>query len=667
MEHDTIVFTPFNPILDVTFWSTLRKLKLEKYGTQKPIIDVSGGYHVHVSGNLNIIMDDKSFETSINPCDRINGKLIIHNTSQEMNQDYMSQIEKLTKDTWDYINNESIWDNQWMLNRFVLNVYLDLKTNNFYYNFSFPVFKSPLFYVHSPPVTLTNWSINYVNVKRYIELSMQENKTDFVFIYDKVQMITEPIEHLSDNLMFDNKLIVIIDNSSIKNVMGWHLRNVIFALSCYIAIEQTIEILCYNTRQPDTSTVHTFRIKPQTIMTKLQTPQIYYGFYRLNGKIFHKYQLNRYINADEREVINFELNNKLIKWNMAPNLKLTKISKTKCLIIGAGTLGCHIARNLLGWGITHITLVDYGTVSGTNPVRQCLYDNADVGKLKVEAAVSALKNIYRFANVSGEEIMIPSPGHPVSYCKDLEDTIEKLDLLIAKHDVIFLATDSRESRWLPSLIAKTYQTLDTICITVAIGFDSYLVIRHGKTADELDVINQRMKENTHIMNPKIDPNTLDLGCYFCNDVQYPSNSTKNATLDKKCTVSRSGIAPMAAGMATELMLSCLARGDKDTDDLTSLSDIPHQIRFDLKNYRMDTLAVTPSKYCIACSDKIQSHYLNYGHTFIEKVCKNPEQLQDLVGFKDVSSDDKVITLDDTTEVISMQKENTLIEHIEEIM
>eukprot|EP00494_Astrolonche_serrata_P000840 UN00846 len=78
----------------------------------------------------------------------------------------------------------------------------------------------------------------------------------------------------------------------------------------------------------------------------------------------------------------------------------------------------------------------------------------------------------------GHVLTIPMPGHPVP--KEHEATIKKdydlLDSLIDKHDVIFLLTDSRENRWLPTVIT---QAKNKLCMNVALGFDTYVALRHG--------------------------------------------------------------------------------------------------------------------------------------------------------------------------------------------
>jgi len=72
-----------------------------------------------------------------------------------------------------------------------------------------------------------------------------------------------------------------------------------------------------------------------------------------------------------------DLNLKLMKWRMAPQLELDILQNTSCLMVGSGSLGCQVARNLVSWGYRKITFVDAGKVSYSNPVRQCLFTYED--------------------------------------------------------------------------------------------------------------------------------------------------------------------------------------------------------------------------------------------------------------------------------------------------
>lgn len=117
--------------------------------------------------------------------------------------------------------------------------------------------------------------------------------------------------------------------------------------------------------------------------------------------------------------------------------------------------------------------------------------------------------------------------------------MEKLEELIEAHDVVFLLMDSRESRWLPAVMAGLH---NKICITVALGFDSYVVMRHGMPAA--------------LHDPSLHGNAR-LGCYFCNDIVAPRDSLKDRTLDQQCTVSRPALCCIASSQSVELLTSIL--------------------------------------------------------------------------------------------------------------
>src|SRR6056300_710295 len=70
-----------------------------------------------------------------------------------------------------------------------------------------------------------------------------------------------------------------------------------------------------------------------------------------------------------------------------------KILNSRVLIIGMGGLGCPVAEFLTRSGVGSLGIVDHDIVGLSNIHRQTLYDEKDLGKLKVKAAKKKLIGI----------------------------------------------------------------------------------------------------------------------------------------------------------------------------------------------------------------------------------------------------------------------------------
>lgn len=355
------------------------------------------------------------------------------------------------------------------------------------------------------------------------------------------------------------------------------------------------------------------------------------GWERNNNKISARtVDLAAYMDPTKLADQAVDLNLKLIKWRIAPSIDLEAIKHTKCLLLGAGTLGSYVARNLMGWGVRKITFVDNAKVSYSNPVRQPLYNFKDClngGALKAQRAAEALKEIYPGVDATAHVMSVPMAGHPIMDEIKVKAEYEKLHQLIQEHDAIFLLMDSRESRWLPTVMGKA---AGKIVINSALGFDTYMVMRHG----------------VHMT-----PGEEELGCYFCSDVVAPADSLKSATLDQQCTVTRPGVAPLASSLAVELLVSVIQHprrvrapapapaGKEGTSQPDPhphpLGSVPHQLRGFLSNWSTMTIKGPAYDCCSACSPTIISAYDKSGWEFVKRAVNEKGYVEDISGLAEV--------------------------------
>ena len=68
-----------------------------------------------------------------------------------------------------------------------------------------------------------------------------------------------------------------------------------------------------------------------------------------------------------------------------------RLAAASVVVVGAGGLGCPVLQYLAGAGVGRLTIVDHDRIEETNLHRQPLYTMADIGKLKADAAATALR------------------------------------------------------------------------------------------------------------------------------------------------------------------------------------------------------------------------------------------------------------------------------------
>ena len=430
------------------------------------------------------------------------------------------------------------------------------------------------------------------------------------------------------------------DPSTYPQAPGWALRNLLVLVKQRWKRDR-VQILCYRDTQQQRdgarSIIYDLELtktakKPQATTTESadgdgkSLPKVVGWERNDKGKLTGRMaDLTEYMDPKKLADQSVDLNLKLMKWRISPNLNLDKIKNTKCLLLGAGTLGSYVARNLLGWGVRKITFVDNGRVSYSNPVRQPLFDFEDClggGAKKAIRAAEALKRIYPGVDSVGHDLSVPMAGHPITDPAGTKKDFDQLKDLVDSHDVIFLLMDTRESRWLPTVMGKA---AGKIVMNAALGFDTFVVMRHGVKIESA-------------------PET-ELGCYFCNDVVAPADSVKDQTLDQQCTVTRPGVAAIASALLVELLVSILQhpQGPAAPAPISPSQDrgdhplglVPHQIRGFLSSFQNMSIAGRSYNCCSACSDKIVDAYTASGWDFVQQALNEKGFVEDLSGLAEV--------------------------------
>ncbi|CAI0557908.1 unnamed protein product [Linum tenue] len=681
-ENGSILqFAPFQSSVDEGFWHRLSSLKLNKFRIDDSPIPITGFYapcsHSQVSNHLTLVAEslpaDEDEQSSVpaiasgnrNRCS-VPGILYNTNTLEDFRAlDKKSLLKQEAKKIWEDIQSGRAMEDSALLSRFLVISFADLKKWSFHYWFAFPAL------VLDPPATMvelkaaSQWFTldEAESVSKACNEWRSSNSTAGVpfFLVSIASDSRASIRHLKDweACQGDGQKLLFgfYDPCHLPSNPGWPLRNLL-ALICSSWNLKSVDLFCYRESRGFADLGLSLVVGGS--LTGLQFHRDHKDLPNAVGWELNKDRavprsitLAKSMDPTRLAISAADLNLKLMRWRALPSLDLDKLASTKCLLLGAGTLGCEVARRLMAWGVRKITLLDNGKVAMSNPLRQSLYtfdDCLNGGKYKALAAVTSLQRIFPAVEAEGVVMAIPMPGHPAT-SQEVDGVIDdctRLHNLIDSHDAVFLLTDTRESRWLPSLLCAN---ANKITITAALGFDSFLVMRHGpgplpnaSKADAANALSDEM-ESLALSNRE----QQRLGCYFCNDVVQPTDSTSNRTLDQQCTVTRPGLASNASSLAVELCVNMLHHPDGHlieqlpfyrtfacVDSELALGILPHQIRGYLFDFSQMKLVGRSFDRCTACSLTVVKEYRERGLEFLLQAINHPTYLADLTGLTELT-------------------------------
>ncbi|EEH16308.2 ubiquitin-like modifier-activating enzyme ATG7 [Paracoccidioides brasiliensis Pb03] len=672
-------YSPFISNIELPFYTSLASLKINHDKLDDSARKLLGLYEIKSTdppeSSCRMQIHGTALTRDEVPAGLYRGEGMIKNVNtieEYRNTDKNALLLQTGKTIWDAINDGTIYSCPSLLVSFVVLSFADLKKYKFLYWFAFPAIHSAWNPVAEPKHLAGNESSTLVDAVQTWRYGVDARQHGF-FLARKYrhpdndlpsdtrsgrelgtnQKPLSPIakevgfsweiSSLSGfetgffrNVLAEDCFVCFADPSNYPDAPGWMLRNLLVLVRQRWKLGQ-VQILRYRDVQSkrDQGRSIVIKLRSDAAQTEHEETQLgsestmpkVTGWERnaagkLTGRII---DLTEYMDPKRLADQSVDLNLKLMKWRISPNLNLKKIKNTKCLLLGAGTLGSYVARNLLGWGVRKITFVDNGTVSFSNPVRQPLFEFKDClegGAKKAHRAAAALAEIYPGVDASGHVLSVPMPGHPITDASKAEREFEELRRLIHEHDAIFVLLDTRESRWLPTVMGKA---TGKIVMNAALGFDTYVVMRHGVENSEA-------------------PET-ELGCYFCNDVVAPADSIKDQTLDQQCTVTRPGIAAIASALLVELFVSVLQHPNGPAAPASSSSNenpsyhplgiIPHQIRGFLSNFSNVVVSGKSYNCCSACSGNIINAYRQHEWAFVKKAVNESGYVEELSGLKEI--------------------------------
>ncbi|XP_046408328.1 ubiquitin-like modifier-activating enzyme ATG7 [Ischnura elegans] len=657
-SENILRYAPFSSVVAPGFWHNLSQLKLDVDRLCELPRKIWGYYSASdpPGFNMSLFVDYSSFnsEFTVEPTSLpSNGVLINTNTLESFKEtDKMALVKKYGEELKEMILNGDALKNPWLLSKFILLTHADLKKHQFYYWFAFVSPKFPDVQEIQPAMkidqVLSPQQVESLS-KQYSGITDSALRGFLCVTLDGGGNISLlPLESYCSAFADSTQrtFLCFADPSNLQQNPGWPLRTLLALIpfKWQHLVGSTLEVIGLRRKFIQSS----WSVSESVLFT-LRVPSLserqdeWVGWERnARGKFGPRMaDLGATMDPLRLAETSVDLNLKLMKWRLLPELDLDVVKGARVLLLGAGTLGCCVARLLLGWGVREMTLVDNGHVSYSNPVRQMLFtfeDCKDGGRPKAEAAADALRKVFPGVVAKGVKLSIPMPGHGASQRDEVVQAAQQLEELICASDVVFLLTDTRESRWLPTMLSSFHGKL---AINAALGFDTFLVMRHGMRPAHSapSAAAPPMDFTAKLIGGE------QLGCYFCNDIVAPGNSTRDRTLDQQCTVTRPGVSLLAGALAVELAVSvlqhpmrgcasawCVSAPMGSSDEAAGpLGAVPHSVRGFLSQFQLLQPATQRFTQCVACSSQVLDEYAQRGTDFLVQVFEQPGYLEDVTG------------------------------------
>ncbi|XP_045104855.1 ubiquitin-like modifier-activating enzyme ATG7 isoform X5 [Portunus trituberculatus] len=604
-EPTILQSVPFSSAVDAGFWHHFTQLKLDVLQLSEQAVPVMGSYTNTDTPGLppRLYVEYDALErrkTASRWSCHATGTLINTNTIEEFRNRSKQDLLKGSATTlWEAITSGQALQDPSVLASFLMFTFADLKKYHFYYWFAFPAFTYPKAMHKKPPQSFTD-ALTQKEIESllasYTSQEVDFNQGFFSITKSDEEFTVHPLRDYpklrtaADSKSNQEVYLGISDPSTLPSNPGWTLRNLLTLVAIRWSKQwQSYKVVCLRvrTRNGVQDASHSLVVEvdlseePESLIPSEMPPCL--GWEKNERGKMGPRMVNLSANMDPTRLAEsaVDLNLKLMRWRVAPQLNLGVVQQTHCLLLGAGTLGCAVARCLMGWGVRHITLVDSAKVSYSNPVRQNLFTFSDCqsgGRHKAVAAAEALLQIFPKMNSKGVVLSIPMPGHTVgeSLLNQVKEDVSTLEQLIDEHDAIFLLMDSRESRWLPTVIGAAKQ-----------------------------------------------------------------KSTHDRTLDQQCTVTRPGVSYLAAGHVTELLAAILQHPDKGLAEASVkeqgnvkegvLGPVPHSLRGFLGRHQLLTPASTSFDQCSGCCREVLKAYMEEGFEFLLKVFNSTAYLEEVSG------------------------------------